>query len=474
MNDHQNHIPGATPETGQLINPNGGQNIRLKDVCATSHHAILWGGGANLMGQYNDIANIRAALISQWGPLGENITINTLFGDGIHKPDGTDLPADWHATPATLDDLDTTAGLLRSVMGPGEQFLFYASGHGTAHISARRPLDGASGSSSSPSSDILPPGGQLQESIPLSPGMLDGLLHYNSTAPSLAISYTGSLDSSTAVSVTMNSVLLGHLQPGMSQVTFNLTPTLALLNNQVVLTSTNSVAITINQEELSLGNINNGLENSCPLSFTDVQQGSTFYNYVRCLSCLGIVSGYSDGTFRPNNNVTRGQLSKIVSNAAGFSEAQNTQLFQDVPISSTFQVFVGHLASRGFINGYPCGGPGEPCVDPGHLPYFRPNNNATRGQISKIDSNSASFSDVPSGHQFEDVTAGSTYYTYTYRLVSRSIMSGYPCGGVGEPCVSPSNLPYFRPNSNATRGQTAKIVANTFYPNCQTPADVRK
>jgi hypothetical protein len=199
----------------------------------------------------------------------------------------------------------------------------------------------------------------------------------------------------------------------------------------------------------------------------DVPPGSTFYPYVRCLACLGIVNGYPDNTFRPNNNVTRGQLAKIVSNSAGFSDPQPTQMFQDVPVSSTFQVYVGRLASRGYISGYPCGGPGEPCVPPGSLPYFRPNHIATRGQIAKIDSNAAGFSDPPVGQSFEDVPPGSTFYTYTQRLTSRSIMQGYPCGSTGEPCVHPTDRPYFRPFNNATRGQTSKIVANTFFPDCQ-------
>jgi hypothetical protein len=168
--------------------------------------------------------------------------------------------------------------------------------------------------------------------------------------------------------------------------------------------------------------------------------------------------------------VPRGQLSKIISNAAGFSDDQTTQMFQDVPTGSTFFQFIGRLASRGNIGGYVCGGTGEPCVPPNDLPYFRPNNNATRGQISKIDANAAGYSDEPSGRQFEDVPVGSAFYTYTYRLVSRGVMGGYPCGGLGEPCIPPSNLPYFRPNNNATRGQTSKIVANTFFPNCQTSA----
>jgi hypothetical protein len=209
----------------------------------------------------------------------------------------------------------------------------------------------------------------------------------------------------------------------------------------------------------------------CTLQFTDVPPGSTFYPFVHCMVCIGIINGYPDGTFRPNNQVTRGQLSKIVTNSAGFNDPQPNQMFQDVPVGSTFQVFIGRLASRGYISGYPCGGPDEPCVPPDNLPYFRPNANATRGQISKIDSNAANFNDPPSGQQFEDVAVGSTFYTYTYRLVSRSVMSGYPCGGPGEPCVPPDNLPYFRSNNNATRGQTAKIVANTFFPDCNVPRE---
>src|SRR5437588_10190403 len=109
---------------------------------------------------------------------------------------------------------------------------------------------------------------------------------------------------------------------------------------------------------------------ACPIQFSDVLVGSTFYPYIHCLACRGIINGYPDGTFKPNNNVTRGQLSKIISNAAGFSDAQTTQMFQDVPVGSTFQVYIGRLASRGYIGGYPCGGAGEPCVPPANLPYF--------------------------------------------------------------------------------------------------------
>src|SRR5205085_8831470 len=94
---------------------------------------------------------------------------------------------------------------------------------------------------------------------------------------------------------------------------------------------------------------------ACLVAFTDVPPGSTFYAFIRCLACQGIINGYSDGTFKPNNNVTRGQLSKIVSNSAGFTDPQTTRMYADVPTGSTFFNFVGRLASRGYISGYPCG-----------------------------------------------------------------------------------------------------------------------
>jgi hypothetical protein len=38
---------------------------------------------------------------------------------------------------------------------------------------------------------------------------------------------------------------------------------------------------------------------ACSIQFSDVPEGSTFYAYIRCLACRGVVSGYADGTFRP-------------------------------------------------------------------------------------------------------------------------------------------------------------------------------
>jgi hypothetical protein len=216
----------------------------------------------------------------------------------------------------------------------------------------------------------------------------------------------------------------------------------------------------------------------CPIEFEDVPPGSTFYSFIRCLACDGIIAGYPCGGpgepcippgnrpyFRPASNITRSQLAKIVSESAGFSDPVAAQTFEDVPKGSTFWLWIERLVLHEVMAGYPCGGPGEPCVPPDHRPYFRPNSTATRGQVTKIVSNSAGFDDDPIGQTFEDVPPGSTFYTFTQRLTLRLIMQGYPCGNP-EPCVPPENRPYFRPYSNVTRGQTSKIIINTFFPAC--------
>ncbi len=143
---------------------------------------------------------------------------------------------------------------------------------------------------------------------------------------------------------------------------------------------------------------------ACTITFSDVLEGSTFYPFVRCLACRGIIGGYEDGTFRPGNDVTRGQLSKIVANAAGLNDPVGGQTFEDVPPESTFFLFTERMAALGIIGGYQCGGEGEPC-GPENRPYFRPAANATRGQISKIVASSAGINDPVGEQRFEEYLA---------------------------------------------------------------------
>jgi hypothetical protein len=87
-------------------------------------------------------------------------------------------------------------------------------------------------------------------------------------------------------------------------------------------------------------------------------------------------------------------------------------------------------------------------------------------------SEAAGFTDtIPdTQYTFADVPPNSTFWIYVERLLLNrpGVMSGYVCGAPTEPCDS-ENRPYFRPNNPLTRGQTSKIVANTFFPGCNPP-----
>ncbi len=203
----------------------------------------------------------------------------------------------------------------------------------------------------------------------------------------------------------------------------------------------------------------------CRWCYIDVPAGSAFYPYVTCLSYGGVISGYGDNTYRPFNSITRGQIAKVVALSAGFGDNPAGQTFADVPPSQPFYRWIEQMAARSIIGGYTCGGPGEPC-DATHRPYFRPYANATRAQLSKIVVLAAMYPDVPSGQAFTDVPTTQPFYAWITVLAARGAISGYTCGGPGEPCDS-AHRPYFRPYANVTRGQGAKIVANTFSPDCE-------
>jgi hypothetical protein len=177
--------------------------------------------------------------------------------------------------------------------------------------------------------------------------------------------------------------------------------------------------------------------------------------------CNGVVSGYPDNTFRPNLPTTRGQIMKVVVGAFRLPvHTQGEPHFADVPAGHVFFSFVETAYFYSVVSGYPCGGPGEPC-DGAHRPYFRPDDQVTRAQLTKItvlsaiQANPVSWQLLnPSVPSFVDVPLGSTFYRYVETAVAHNLLQGYACGGAGEPCPGR----YFRTGNNATRAQLSKIV----------------
>lgn len=181
----------------------------------------------------------------------------------------------------------------------------------------------------------------------------------------------------------------------------------------------------------------------CPMSFADVHENDYFYTPIQYLYCNQVVSGYSDNTFRPYANTTRGQICKIIVLAEGLPiDLTGAPHFQDVTLSNPFYSYIETAYNKDIVSGYGCG---NGCLQ------FLWGNNVTRGQLCKIVVNAENWPIVTGGGYFEDVLPGDPFYGYIQTAYNYGIISGYRCSQ-GASCLD------FFPGNSATRGQVSKIL----------------
>lgn len=133
--------------------------------------------------------------------------------------------------------------------------------------------------------------------------------------------------------------------------------------------------------------------------YSDVNRGDWFNNAISTLSNAGIVTGYNDGTFRPNQPITRGEMAKIIANFANLNKG--TKSFTDLS-GHWSKTYVELAAGNGWIAGYPDGS-------------FRPDQKITRAEtVTMIN------------RVLERVPAKEL------RLLSRSIMLTFPDNNPGD------------------------------------------
>ena len=63
--------------------------------------------------------------------------------------------------------------------------------------------------------------------------------------------------------------------------------------------------------------------------FSDVAESAWYYSYVTDLASKGIITGYPDGTFAPQGNITRAEFIKLLVQCMGY-ELTNNDVFEDV------------------------------------------------------------------------------------------------------------------------------------------------
>lgn len=104
--------------------------------------------------------------------------------------------------------------------------------------------------------------------------------------------------------------------------------------------------------------------NKTTTSYSDIKDGAWCCRAVATLTNAGVINGYTDGTFRPNAPITRAELATIIARFAKLDV--NTKTFSDIN-GHWAQKNIELAAGNGWINGYEDG-------------TFRPNNNITRAE----------------------------------------------------------------------------------------------
>ena len=90
-------------------------------------------------------------------------------------------------------------------------------------------------------------------------------------------------------------------------------------------------------------------------TYTDVAEDSAYSVAVESLSKLGIVTGYEDGTYGPEKAVTRAEMAALIARIQGYEEtasAQTATVFADVPASHWASGYVAAASNMGIVNGY--------------------------------------------------------------------------------------------------------------------------
>ncbi|PZS00587.1 MAG: hypothetical protein DLM69_06290 [Candidatus Chloroheliales bacterium] len=191
-------------------------------------------------------------------------------------------------------------------------------------------------------------------------------------------------------------------------------------------------------------------------TFTDVPPNYWAYTYIETGYHAGILNGFDAAgcaahgaaypCYLPNIPITRGQLTKLVVNAAHFPSytPTNGQTFSDVPPSNVFFVSIETAHNKGVINGYPDG-------------TFHPNNDIRRDEMAQIiyaalQVSGATLTPTPMSN------ATSTPAPATNTLVPVTNTPPAPTQTPGGPSATPA------PPTNTPRGVTGTPIQPTATP----------
>ncbi len=153
--------------------------------------------------------------------------------------------------------------------------------------------------------------------------------------------------------------------------------------------------------------------------FKDIPNNYVYYKEIEYLTANNIITGQADGTFRPNDKLTRAHAAVIISRALGLNTANvKNPSFKDIPANHMYYKQIAAVVEAGIMSGR-------------ENNTFDPNATLTRAQMAKIvalaydlkGTSSIAFKDVPKNHWA---------YTYVQQLAANKITTGYD-GNIYKP-----------------------------------------
>lgn len=146
-------------------------------------------------------------------------------------------------------------------------------------------------------------------------------------------------------------------------------------------------------------------------------------------------SGYDDGSFLPNNNITRGELAAMIARLSygdDLPDGMYQASFPDVDSDAWFNKYIGYLEDKDVLSGYEDG-------------TFSPMDTITRGEISAVIARAQRYDLISYNGIFTDVTENDWAKDYIETLADKNIVSGYEDGTFG-------------PYSPLTRAEAVAII----------------
>ena len=170
--------------------------------------------------------------------------------------------------------------------------------------------------------------------------------------------------------------------------------------------------------------------------FADVSEGDWYYEAVQFVQERGLMNGYSDGRFGPNDTLSRAQLAQILFNKEGRPGVNYLLTFSDVASEAWYTEAIRWAASQGIVGGYGDG-------------TFGPNDPITREQLAvMLWRYSGSPAATGKELHFNDTDEISGFALEALRwAVENGILNGYGDGRLGS-------------QGQATRAQVAQMLKN--------------